>query len=143
MPPTVLAIVAHSRSRRFRIAGYGLLAVSGVALAIAHDLFVFHEWTWITMSTFLTVGGLLCSFGQWKRIWPPEYMGLPLIWSAMFVFTFLNVTTIADAEGVYALLAVANTSLLLGFSVLVFSRWLDVAAVYRAAKEVRERDAER
>lgn len=131
-----LAILANKKSRRFRITGYLLLTIAGVALVIANDLFVYHVWIWTTMAVFLAVGGLLCSIGQFMRIWPPEYVGLPLVYTAMLVFTILQ---LGQWEGstshVVIALGVANTSLLLGFSILLFSRWMDVGAVYRAAKE--------
>lgn len=131
----VVSILAHKTSRRFRIAGYLVLAVAGVALVVANDLFVFQRWIWTTMALFLSVGSVLCAVGQWKRIWPPEYMGLPLIWTAMLVFTALQLAMWEGGSTLAIAIGVANTSLLLGFSILLFSRWLDVSAVYRAAKE--------
>lgn len=130
-----LAILANKKSRRFRITGYLLLAIAGVALIVANDMFVFHVWIWTTMAAFLALGGTLCAIGQFLRIWPPEYIGLPLVWTAMLVFTILQ---LGQWEGststVVIALGIANTSLLLGFSILLFSRWMDVGAVYRAAK---------
>lgn len=134
--PMSLAILANKKSRRFRITGYLLLTIAGIALIIANDLFVYHVWIWTTMSAFLALGGLLCSIGQFLRVWPPEFAGLPLVWTAMLVFTILQLGQWEGSESkVLIALGVANTSLLLGFSILLFSRWLDVAAVYRAAKE--------
>jgi hypothetical protein len=133
--PKTLAILANRKSRRFRIFGYLLLAAAGTFLILANELFVYQPWIWTTMAGFLALGGTLCAIGQWKRIWPPEYIGLPLVWTAMLVFTVLQLAQWKDSSGVMLYLGIANTSLLLAYSILLFSRWLDVAAVFRAAKE--------
>lgn len=130
-----ISILAHARSRRFRIFGYLSLMVAGVALVVAREFHIYSVYIWSTMGVFLALGGLICAVGQWKRIWPPEYVGLPLIWTAMIVFTILQLGQWEGATGAVLALGIANTTLLLGFSILVFSRWLDVGAVYRAAKE--------
>lgn len=128
-------IMASKKSRRFRMTGYLLLAVAGVALIIANDLYVYQPWIWTSMAAFMTIGGVVCAFGQWKRVWPPEFVGLPLIWTSLLVFTFLQLSQWDGASGIMLALGVANTSLLLAITILFFARWLDVSAVYHAAKE--------
>jgi hypothetical protein len=130
-----LAILANKKSRRTRIVGYLLLTIAGIALVIARDLFVYHVWIWTTMAVFLAAGSALSLVGQVKRIWPPEYIGLPLVWTAMLVFTILQLGQWQGVDSTTMIaLGIANTALLLGFTVLLFSRWMDVGAVYRAAK---------
>lgn len=130
-----LAILAGAKSRRTRIVGYLLLAIAGVALIIANDLFVYQKMIWTTMAVFLVIGGSLSASGQFLRVWPPEFAGLPLVYTAMLVFTILQLSQWDGSSTVMVALGVANTALLLAFTILIFTRWLDVAAVYRAAKE--------
>lgn len=129
------AILSAKASRKYRVVGYAFLAAAGVALVVANDFYVFQKWIWTTMAVFLVLGGSLCALGQWKRIWPPEYMGLPLVWTAMGVFTILQAVSMQGTTGIAFALGLGNLSLLASFATLLFSRWLDVAAVYRAAKE--------
>jgi hypothetical protein len=124
-----------AKGRLGRVGAYLLFASAGMLFTLSNKGFPSNHSIWLTLSIFLLVGGTLSAYGQYKRVWPPEYVGLPLVWTSLGSFTTIQVITISQANGIYIWLSLGNVALLSAITLAIFGRWLDVSAVYRAAKE--------
>lgn len=116
--------------RMVRVVCYALLPVAGVALAwqVGQGIPGIQEPLWWVMCGWLGLGGLFALLGQVFRRWTGEYVGLPLIGSALLGFSLLQLNLYG-----YSLDLVPSTALLWSFALLVFARWRDVHTLYRVA----------
>jgi hypothetical protein len=120
-------LVPSRVTRAMRCVAYVAIVLAGVGLVLADH--VFGPW-YNAMGWFSIVGGVLCAAGVATGRWVGEYIGLPLLASAMFAFTALTYRDTFDAVG---WVAVPSVALLAAYGILLTSRWLDVCAVVRAA----------
>jgi hypothetical protein len=120
--------------RTLRSGVYLLLAVAGVLLfGVLDGLPGIIPPLWQVMASWLVLGGLLGISGQLRRRWTGEFVGLPLLFSALFGFGVLQ-GNLLD----WALEAVPSVAILWAFSLSLGGRWMDVWALYRASRrEVR------
>lgn len=115
-------------SRVCRSIGYLAIAASGSFILFLDIFGPYYK----TMGAWCLVGGV-CSFvGAATDRWGGEYMGLPLVGSAMVTFAVL---TYRDSWAVAHWVAVPSILLLVGYGVLLAGRWVDVAEVARSARE--------
>ena len=110
-----------------RTIAYIAIAASGLAIILT-DFPIFYT----IMGWWCLVGGLCSSTGSATGRWVGEFIGLPLLSSAMLTFSALTYRDAWDAAG---WTSVPSILLLFAYGVLLLGRWLDVQAVGRAAKE--------
>lgn len=91
-----------------------------------------NQLAWLVMSVFLVLGGLSSALGHLSGRYLGEYVGQPLIFTALFGFGTLQ---LALAGWV----ALPGVAVLWSFTLLVFARWRDVAAVFRSARATAAR----
>lgn len=120
-------MVPSGVTRVMRTVAYIAIALAGAAMLF---LDVFNGW-YQTMGWFAILGGLSAAFGTATGRWIGEYVGLPLLASAMFAFAVLTYRDTWDQAG---WVAFPSVMLLTAYGTLLTSRWLDVAAVVRAAR---------
>lgn len=120
-------MVPSNVTRVMRTVAYISIALAGMAMIL---LDVFNGW-YQTMGWFAVIGGLFAAFGTATGRWIGEYVGLPLLASAMFAFAVL---TYRDTWGQAGWVSFPSVMLLTAYGILLTSRWLDVAAVVRAAR---------
>jgi hypothetical protein len=89
---------------------------------------------WYVMSGFLLGGSLPAALGQLTGRWTGEFVGLPLVASALFGFGILT----GGANG-WAYQAVPSIVLLWAFALLIWSRWRSVHVMYGAAMQGAKR----
>ena len=110
-----------------RTVAYVAIALSGLAIILT-DFPIFYT----IMGWWCLVGGLCSSMGSATGRWVGEFVGLPLLSSAMLTFAGLTYRDSWDAVG---WVSIPSVLLLFAYGVLLAGRWLDVQAVGRAAKE--------
>lgn len=125
-------IVASSSSgaRVMRVVAYVLLVIGGIVLMTQLDNWspIIIEPLWYVLASWLGIGGVLACAGSLARRWTGEFVGLPLIASALIGLGVLQ----ANLEG-WSIEIATSTALLWAFGLLVLSRWRDVVTLYRAA----------
>ena len=114
--------------RTIRALGYFCIAGSGVGITVIDIFGPFYK----VMGLWCVIGGLLSFLGTASGRWAGEYIGLPLVGSAMIAFAALTYRDTWDAAH---WVAVPSILLLMGYGILLAARWADVSAVARAAKE--------
>lgn len=112
---------SHRRRRPLRILAYALLAAGATVLLAdptrsLEGQSVLTRWVW---SAFLLAGTLLATYGSWRDRYLAEFMGLPLLMTALFVFVVLLVAGWTTGS-------VAFACFLGSLFVVMFSRWLDL-----------------
>jgi hypothetical protein len=121
--------------RSMRVAAYVFAALAGVVLLTQlADIPGISIALWWAMSVELAIGASSCLLGQLARRWTGEFVGLPLLSSALVGFGLLQ-ANLYD----WQLAAVPSTALLWSFALLMFSRWRDVLLMYAAAPLRRTR----
>lgn len=118
-----------------RVAGYALLTLTGVGAALwppeaLHAALGPVTYVW---AAYMTLGGLCAALGAATDWWLGEFVGLPLVWTALPVWAFALILY-ADQEPYKATAALAITAT----AVLTWERWLDVRAAARAGWQVRD-----
>lgn len=121
------AIASRGLARTARAVGYGGIALSGGLLAYGLPLGT-SGGVYVMLSAWMGLGGTICALGAALDRWAGEFIGLPLLATAMAAFGFV---VIRDAH--WTILGIANMALLEGLGLLFLARWRDVAAVYRSA----------
>jgi len=117
--------------RGMRVAAYALALAAGVVLATQlDDIPGVVAPLWYAMTAELALGSLLGLIGQLSRRWTGEFVGLPLMGSALVGFGILQANLYA-----WALAAAPSTALLWAFGLLMLSRWRDVLLMVRAAPQ--------
>lgn len=114
--------------RWVRFTGYAGIAVSGIILAVELPLGT-AGGLYVLLSGWMGLGGLLCAAGMLLDRWSGEFIGLPLLSTAMAAFG--GVTVQATHWNGYG---IANFCLLVGLGLLFGGRWLDHSLpIYRSA----------
>lgn len=115
--------------RSLRSFAYAALAVGGLVLLPVLGSFPGAVvGLWSVMAAWMILGGLVSLAGQLSRRWTGEFVGLPLLFSALFGFGVLQ-GNITD----WPLAVVPSVAILWAFSLSLAARWLDVSALYRAS----------
>lgn len=119
--------------RAMRVAAYMLLVVGGITLITQLDSWELPviKPLWYVLAVWLGLGGALSCVGQIARRWTGEFVGLPLIASALIGLGVLQANLASWSIEVWT-----STALLWGFGLIVLSRWRDVLALYRAAPQL-------
>jgi len=118
----------QTTGRWLRAAGYLGITIAGIALILV-DGFPF----WYTiMGYWCLVGGAFSCLGKVTGRWAGEFIGLPLVGSAMIAFALMTYRDAWDAE---QWIAVPSIALLAAYGSILLGRWADVAAIGRAARE--------
>lgn len=117
---------------RVRAAAYLLLLVAGVVLPYrVFAVGVEHSWTWALLCAWLIAGGTLAAAGQLSGTYLGEYVGQPLIVSALAGFGVLQLVIAGPA-------AIPAVAILWSFALLVAARWRDVVRVFRASRKAAQ-----
>lgn len=125
---------SHRRRRPLRVLAYGLLAAGAGVLLVdptrsLRGQSIQIRWVW---SAFLLVGTLLAVYGSaWDR-YIAEFIGLPLLMTALLVFVVLLAaghTTGSIAFGCF----------LASLLVVLHSRWLDLWKLLGASTRAERR----
>lgn len=124
VPPSISVSRVSRWGRTFAYLAIGL---SGTFILFLDIFGTYYK----TMGLWCLVGGVCCALGSASGRWAGEYTGLPLIGSAMFAFAVL---TYRDTWEVAQWVSVPSILLLAAYGVLLTARWIDVAAVRRAAR---------
>lgn len=127
-------------TRRFRAAGYAALGTGGVILTVVSLATgdVLRAWVlWPILGALLALGSLASLFGAATNRWTGEYVGLPMVASALFAFGVLR-----GMDGHWSLVGVPAI-FLCGVGVLIVARWLDVDTLRRASEREMHRKKER
>ena len=112
---------------------YAGAALGGISLLTVLDRYPgIIEPLWALLAAWLILGGLLAFSGQLRQRWTGEYVGLPLIFSALAGFGLLQ----GNVQSWQAT-SIPSVALLWSFALLLGARWLDVSALYRAARRER------
>lgn len=114
--------------RTTRGIGYAALSLGGVMLVILPTFPILYT----LMGWFLAFGGLLSALGSATGRWAGEYVGLPLLSSAMFSFAILTWRDNGWPMGGPSIM------LLVAYGVFMFARWWDVRAIGRLAREMAD-----
>lgn len=124
--------------RVLRVFAYALLAAAGLVLFIIGDevfpIMSAAFWTWTFMCWFLVIGGVASALGQATKHWTGEFIGLPLVGSALIVFGVLQ-----GGLSQWELVGVPGVALLWAFGLVLIGRWRDIAKLVRAAPQKRAR----
>lgn len=113
-------------NRVLRSIGYAGIALCG--LAVVFVMPTLPMW-YGAMSWFLVVGGGLSLLGSATGRWAGEFMGLPLLISAMVTFAILTYRDSGWTNGS------GSIFLLVAYAAFMASRWWDVRTVGKAARE--------
>lgn len=121
--------------RVMRVLAYLLLALGGAVLMqqLGSAPLPIVKPLWYVLGVWLVIGGLASLAGQLARRWTGEFVGLPLIGSALIGFGLLQ-ANLYD----WSIEVATSTALLWAFGLIVLSRWRDVLALYRAAPRREE-----
>lgn len=125
---------SHRRRRPMRILAYTLLSAgSGILLAdptrSLEGQSLFTRWVW---SAFLLAGSLLSIYGSWRDRYLAEFIGLPLLMTALLVFVVLLAAGLTTGSLAFACI--------LGSLVVVMtSRWLDLWRLTGASTRAERR----
>ena len=115
---------------------YLLFTASGILLVLSAKLALIYGTTAEVMAWFMAVGGVACSWGSISRRWVGEFVGLPLLGTAMMVLGLLIwMTSAAHAP----FIALGNAFLLFAVAGIMLTRWRLVLAIYRAARHTAGR----
>lgn len=113
--------------------GYVALGAAGVAsLTYANAPLVqgaVGRVGFLTWAIFLTGGGFACAIGKITGLWILELTGLPLLWSALFLYGGAFLVINGGSAG-----RIALGMLLLAFGCHLFARWKDVLNMVAATK---------
>ena len=125
---------SHRRRRPLRVIAYGLLATgAGVLLAdptrSLEGQAIWTRWVW---SAFLLAGTLLAIYGSWRDRYLAEFVGLPLLMTALSIFVVL--LGVAHTTG-----SIAFGCFLGSLIVVMCSRWLDLWRLVGAATRAERR----
>lgn len=115
-------------SRSLRAVAYTLMVLAGAVIVWQEPFGMYYK----VMGVFCVVGGLTSALGAATDRWGGEYVGLPLISTAMLTFAGITIRDVYEQAG---WLAVPSIALLVAFGGIVASRWIDVLAVRRAARD--------
>lgn len=116
--------------RVLRITSYLGMGAAGVILpTVVMQMQGVETWLWLVMCAWLVLGGLIAAVGQLWRRWTGEFVGLPLLFSALTGFGLLQ-----GSVGAWQVSVIPSVALLWSFGLFVYSRWRDVAALYNAAR---------
>lgn len=119
----------HGVGRATRIVAYACMVIGGATLAPQIDDTVgIVAPLWYVMVVWLVLGGLASMVGQVVHRWTGEFVGLPLVGSALLGFGVLQANVMDWSWSV-----VPSTALLWSFGLVMLSRWRDVLYLYRAA----------
>lgn len=129
-------MVAQSQTfgigRVARVLAYALMAGAGIVLFIIGDevfpIMSAAFLTWTFMCLFLAVGGAASALGQATKRWTGEFIGLPLVGSALIVFGVLQ-----GGLAQWTLYGVPSVALLWAFGLVLIGRWRDIAKLVHAA----------
>lgn len=120
------------RVRAGMVSAYLLILTCGVALPFQLHLYQgIIEWLWLVMSAWMGFGGLVSALGQLAQRWVGEFVGLPMIGSALMSFGVLQ----ANVQD-WSWLAIPSTSLLWAFALISIERFRNVSGMYRASVRV-------
>ena len=117
--------------RKVSSVAYLMFAASGGFFLQSHLLSVAYGEGSVFMAWFLVVGGLVSAWGSAKAHWPGEFIGIPLLASALTVFSF---AVLSQNVGSYPWIAWGNFLLLMAVVVMLAVRWRVVLAIYQAAR---------
>jgi hypothetical protein len=120
-----------------RVFAYLLIALAGIFLLISPFITEIYTKTAEVMAWFLIVGGALSCFGATTERWWGEYMGTPLLMSALSVFAFIS---FAGTFDVAPFIALGNTCLLAAVVLGLASRWRHSRVVYLLAVHLSDHD---
>lgn len=130
------ATALNTRSGRLlRVIGYAGIAIAGGMLAYALPLGS-EDGVYVILCAWMGLGGVLCSVSSAFGRWVGEWIGLPMIASAMIVFAILS-----GRDG-WTMVTVANGILLAGLALIFTARWRDVAAIYRSEAKRAKHETE-
>ena len=121
-------VIADRWSRAGRAIGYALIALAGGFILFLDIFGPYYK----TMGAWCLVGGAFCFVGAATDRWGGEYVGLPLVGSAMVAFSVL---TVRDTWALARWVAAPSILILFAIGVLFAARWADVASVARSARE--------
>lgn len=114
--------------RAIRTAAYVAFGVAGLIITITTGV---YPLSYVVMGWFLIVGSPLCALGAATGRWGGEYIGLPLVTSAMATFAGLTWHDNGWHYGGPSIL------LLAAIAAFLFARLVDVRAVGRAARRTQ------
>lgn len=119
--------MAPPRRRKWRVAGYILIAAAGTVALISPAPSIARAVGWLAYlwATWLLLGAGVCAVGGAVDRWLGEYTGLPLLIAALAAYAVVLTAGSWPARGFALLLA--------GFGSKLVARWQDVAAVRREA----------
>lgn len=121
------------------ISAYSLLMIAGATLPF--QLMVMQEpfeILWWMMTAWLFIGGTLGNVDQFKGTWVGQFIGLPLIFTALFGFGFLQL----QVSGGFTILAVPSVALLWAFGFLGVHLWRDTWKFYKVVRESNHQTGE-
>lgn len=120
--------------RVIRAVAYALMLVAAVTLPAQIDLLsgLISEHIWAVMTAQMGIGAALCLYGQIRRRWTGEFIGLPLLVASFAGFGILQ----AGVSG-WVLAVIPSTALLWAFALGLTARWREVCRYYRAAREAK------
>lgn len=121
--------------RTMRSVSYVLFALAGAALLLSDILIDYYGLTSQVMAWFLLFGGLSSASGSLSRMWVGEFIGLPLLSTALLV---LGIEVWAGGNRSAPFIEWGNLLILAGMAALVTARWWMVVHVYRAARAITE-----
>lgn len=119
---------SHRRRRPLRVLAYGFLAAGAGVLLVdptrsLDGQSIATRWVW---SMFLLVGTLLAIYGSSRDRYLAEFVGLPLLITALMVFVVL--LGAAHTTG-----SIAFACFLMALVIVLHSRWLDLWRLVGAA----------
>jgi len=106
-----------------RTVGYTGIGVVGSVMVARPSEMVEGQMGWMTpiWATMLLVGGLSCAWAMVSRVWAGETLGLPLVFTGLFMWGCVYLRVAPFTTGRFAI-----GTILLCFSVLVFAHWREV-----------------
>lgn len=120
-----------------RVSGYGMLVLAGSILATYGPPFTGAYWI---MGSMLAIGASFACLGGLFDLWFGEFVGMPLMLSALLAFAYLTFIDGWDAVG---WVVVPSVALLASFGTLMLARWLDLFSLVRASIHKRQADRDK
>lgn len=122
------------------IISYCLLALAGATVPL--QLLAWQDVgatplieLWWTMSVWLGFGGTVCAIGSMFRRWVGEYVGLPFVFSSLFVFGLLQ----ANISG-WSPVVIPSVSLLWALGGFAVTRWRQTTHYYTISRLAEDRE---